>query len=81
MNELVKLAKEHLGKRQYAQWDSLREWRALTASTSGIEGKSDPRYEKVMHWIDVATTAELLGSWSGFREAAEQIRDIMRGGA
>ena len=60
--------------------DWLAVWRDLAAATSGIENKDDPRYEPVMRWLDVATTAEILGSWSGFCEAAEQVKEIMRGG-
>ena len=59
--------------------DWLQVWRELAAVTSGIESKDDPRYERLMRWLDVAATAELLDSWPGFCEAADQVRAIMRG--
>ncbi|MCM3901642.1 MAG: hypothetical protein ND866_08035 [Pyrinomonadaceae bacterium] len=53
-------------------------WRELAASTSGIESRDDPRYDKVMRWIDAATVAEMLDCWPAFCEAAQQIKIIMR---
>ena len=54
-------------------------WRGLAGLTRGIESNEDPRYEKVMRWLDVATAAELMGDWAGFCEARDELKNIMRG--
>ena len=64
-----------------SQKEWLAVWRELAQLTSGIESKDDPRYERVMRWLDVATTAEILDSWAGFCEAAEELKRIMKGGS
>lgn len=60
--------------------DWLKAWRELVAVSSGLT-KDDPRLEGVMRWLNICDVAFSLDSWPGFCEAAEQIREIMKGGS
>lgn len=54
-------------------------WRELASVTAGITNQDDPRFERVMRWLDICDTAFVLDSWPSFTEAADQVREIMRG--
>jgi hypothetical protein len=58
--------------------DWLKAWRELAEVTSGMT-KDDPRLETVMRWLNACDVAFTIGTWTGFCEAAEQVRAIMRG--
>jgi len=60
--------------------DWLKAWRELAEVTSGMT-KDDPRLVGVMRWLNVCDTAFTLGTWTGFCEATERVREIMRGRA
>ena len=74
--EVSKRIKQEKVPKHPQEW--LAAWRELAAATSGIESKEDPRYEPIMRWLDVATTAELLDDWTSFCEATARIKEIMR---
>lgn len=52
-------------------------WRDLAEVTYGIP-VNDPRYERVMRWLDVADTAFALGSWPNFQEAATMLKEVAK---
>jgi hypothetical protein len=72
MNELVKLAKEHLGKSARPSW--LTAWRELAEITSGLTAE-DARLQPVLAALDVCDTAFELDDWAAFQEAR---RGVMR---
>jgi hypothetical protein len=64
--------------RNSKEW--LEEWRELAQATYGITAE-DPRYERVMRWLNVCDTAFKLDSWSLFQEAAAMVKEIVNGKA
>lgn len=75
--DIIKKIERETGPKNSQEW--LVVWRELAEVTSGIT-KDDPRLERIMRWLNVCDTAFTLGSWPGFCEAAEQVREIVRGG-
>lgn len=57
--------------------DWLKVWRELAEATFGTSA-SDPRYERVMRWLNVADVAFTLGSWSNFQEAAAMLKEVQK---
>jgi len=76
--EIIKKMEQETGPRTSQQW--LAAWRELAELTAGLT-KEDPRLEPVMRWLGICDVAFSIDSWPGFCEAAEQVREIMRGGS
>jgi hypothetical protein len=76
--EIIKKMEQVPEPKTSQEW--LAVWRELAEVSSGLT-KDDPRLERVMRWLNVCDTAFTLGSWPGFCEAAEQVREIVRGRA
>ena len=74
--EIIKRIEQETGPKNSQEWLAI--WRELAEVTSGLR-VDDPRLERVMRWLDVCDTAFELDSWPAFCDAAEQVREIMRG--
>jgi hypothetical protein len=66
---------QHPLREQKTDW--LAAWRELAAITYGIE-KEDPRFERVMMWLNVADEAFKIDSWIAFQEAAAEVKRIAK---
>ena len=53
-------------------------WRELAALTAGLTA-DDPRLPVVMAALNVCDDAYLAGNWGGFQEAAEQVKQLVKG--
>lgn len=78
MNDLVKLAKEHLGKNQNARHDWLIAWRDLVAATSGLTVE-DPRYKPIFAALDSCDAAFAADDWGLFQIAQQEVLRAMGG--
>ena len=78
MNELVKLAKEHLRNNQNIQHDWLAAWRELAELTYGITPE-DPRLQPVLTALNVCDVAFVADDWTAFQEARKGIVRAMDG--
>ena len=72
MNELVKLAKEHLGKHPQTRPDWLAAWRELARLTYGITPE-DQRLQPVLTALNVCDGAFAAGDWAAFQEARKGV--------
>jgi hypothetical protein len=73
---IIKKLEQETGPMTSPDWS--KAWRELAHVTSGLT-TDDPQQERVVRWLNVCDVAFSLGSWPGFCEAAEQVREIMRG--
>jgi hypothetical protein len=76
--DIIKKIEQETGPKSSQEW--LAVWRELAEVSSGLT-RDDPRLEPVMRWLNVCDVAFSLDSWPGFCEAAERVREIMRGRA
>jgi hypothetical protein len=76
MNELVKMAKEHLGRSARPSW--LTAWRELAEITSGITSE-DPRLQSVFAALHSCDTAFEADDWPAFQEARKGLLRVMQG--
>ena len=66
------------GKVREAKRDWSPSWRELATLSSGLTA-NDPRLPKVMAALNACDDAYLAGNWGGFQEAAEQIKQLVKG--
>lgn len=78
MNDLVKLAKEHLGKSRHAKPDWLAAWRELAEITSGLTSE-DPRLHPTLAALNVCDTAFEADDWSAFQIARKGVIRAIQG--
>ena len=78
MNELVKLAKEHLGKSRHVQPNWVAAWRELAEATYGLTSE-DPRLKPVLAALDGCDAAFIADDWEAFEQAREGVRRAMQG--
>ena len=74
--EIIKRIEQETGPKNSQEW--LAVWRELAVVSSGLTA-DDLRLEAVLRWLGVCDVAFSLDSWPSFCEAAEQVREIMRG--
>src|SRR5690349_17082435 len=51
----------------------LTHWSELAQATYGVE-REDPRFERIMRWLNVCETAFVLDCWPMFCEAAHEVK-------
>ena len=79
MNELVRLAKEHLGRSQPAQPCWLTTWRELAEITSGLTA-DDPRLPPMLAALQSCDTAFAADNWLAFQESRQEVLRVMQMG-
>ena len=78
MNDLVKLAKEHLGKRQQVKLDWLTAWREMAEITSSLT-HDDPRLQPVLAALECCDTAFEADDWDAFQQARTGVIRAIQG--